>query len=423
MGRILLLVIVGMASASAATGQSAAPATVAATDTVTDTKPLPPVPQLLLDVERNQKAAEALRKDYTYHVHLEEQELGSNDQVKKNIVIDSESLNLRGVRINRVVARDGKPLTPDEAAKENERIDKEVAKDTGRREKNESKGESTDTRGDVLISASRILELGAFSNPRRVTLNGRPTIVVDFAGDSKAKTRNSAEGVIRDLVGTVWIDEQDRFLSRAQGHFLNDFKIGGGLVADVKKDSAFDAQFLRINDEVWLPAEVNGHGKVRILLVSGFNGRIHLVTSDYRKFRTSSTIVSGGEIVAPDAPSAPAPTAGPLPQKALNGTREQPQPSPCESKGVYPTSPENRIPAKVLQGLNVRRLPALWPLHHIELNGLSLLQALKPVRVDRGIMHEHVFAVLPADEAKTLGVVEPLHCSLFHVSKILVIDF
>jgi hypothetical protein len=30
-------------------------------------------------------------------------------------------------------------------------------------------------------------------------------------------------------------------------------------------------------------------------------------------------------------------------------------------------------------------------------------------------MHEHVFTVLTADEAKSLGVVEPLHCSLFHV--------
>ena len=312
---MLLFAVLGVAAVSAAGGQFIATTTAAVTDTASEIQPLPPVPQLLLDVERNQKAAETQRKDYTYHVHLEEQELAGNDRVKKTIVTDSESLNLRGVRINRVVARNGKPLTPDEAAKENERIDKEVAKDTERREKNQSKGESTDSRGDVLISASRILELGTFSNPRRVMLNGRPTIVVDFAGDPKAKTRNSAEGVIRDLVGTVWIDEQERSLARAQGHFLNDFMIGGGLVADVKKDSAFDASFIRINDQVWLPSEVTGHGKVRILLVSGFNGRIHLVTSDYRKFRTSSTIVAGGEIVAPDAPSASAMPTGPPPQK------------------------------------------------------------------------------------------------------------
>jgi hypothetical protein len=30
-------------------------------------------------------------------------------------------------------------------------------------------------------------------------------------------------------------------------------------------------------------------------------------------------------------------------------------------------------------------------------------------------VHENVFAILAADEAITLSVVKPLHCSLFHV--------
>jgi hypothetical protein len=30
-------------------------------------------------------------------------------------------------------------------------------------------------------------------------------------------------------------------------------------------------------------------------------------------------------------------------------------------------------------------------------------------------VHENVLAVLPADEAVAFGVIEPLHCSLFHI--------
>jgi hypothetical protein len=30
-------------------------------------------------------------------------------------------------------------------------------------------------------------------------------------------------------------------------------------------------------------------------------------------------------------------------------------------------------------------------------------------------VNKHVLAVLTADEAKPLGIVKPLHCSLFHV--------
>ena len=170
-----------------------------------------------------------------------------------------------------------------------------------------------------MISAARILELGKFSNPRRVDFYGRPTIVADYAGDPDAKTHNAAEAAIRDLVGTVWIDEQDRVLVGAQGHFLNDFKIGGGLVLNIHKGLSFEFRATHVNGEVWLPATTDAQGSARILLFGGVNGRLHLVTSDYRKFHTDSTIVSsngeidanGNPITAP--PSSPAPPPSPHP--------------------------------------------------------------------------------------------------------------
>ena len=64
--------------------------------------------------------------------------------------------------------------------------------------------------------------------PRRVELNGRDTIAVDYAGDPKAKTRNRAEEVVRDMLGTAWVDEQDHVLARVEGHFVNAYKIGAG---------------------------------------------------------------------------------------------------------------------------------------------------------------------------------------------------
>jgi hypothetical protein len=278
-------------------------------------QPLPSIRDLILDLERNQKAAEAAQKDYTYHVHFEEQVLGSSGAVKKDAITDAESVTIDGVRVDRVVARNGHQLTPAEAAKESERIDKVIAKAKLERARLVDKGKDTDANGDPVLSASRILELGAFSNPRRVLLNGRPTIVVDYAGDPNAKTRNRFESIVRDLVGTVWIDEQDRVLVQAQGHFLKDFKVAGGLLADIKGGSSFDFHNAKINNEVWLPSTVSAQGRIRILLVTGFNGRIHLVASNYKKFRTSTTIIQNDRAIGPDgqplAPNAPAPAATP----------------------------------------------------------------------------------------------------------------
>ena len=246
---------------------------------------------------------DTLRNDYTYHVHVEQQRLRKDGSVKQTEVTDSESLTLDGVRVNRVVERNGQPLTAEEQAKESDRLDKEVAKVRERRAKALAAGEKTDPRGDTVITVSRLLQLGSFSNERRVDFGGRPTIVLDYAGDPKAKTRSQAETVVRDLVGTVWIDEADRVLVRGQGHFLNDFKVGGGLLADVRKDSNFSFEAKRVNDAVWLPATIDGKGSVRILLVSGFDGQLHLTASDYRRFRTSATILAGPPGNGPPPPA------------------------------------------------------------------------------------------------------------------------
>jgi len=68
-----------------------------------------------------------------------------------------------------------------------------------------------------------------------------------------------------------------------------------------------------------------------------------------------------------------------------------------------------------LQRLDVFRLPALGALGHVELDGLTFLQALETARLDRREVHENVFACLAADKSVAFSVVEPLYCSLFHV--------
>lgn len=261
---------------------------------------------LLLDVERNEKRLEALRKEYTYHVHLEQDELSKEGGLKKREVTDAESLTIQGVRVDRTVARNGKPLTAAEAAKEDERLDKEVARAHERRAKAAGKGEETDSRGDTLLSTARILELGSFTNERRIDLKGRPTIILDYAGDPKAKTHSAVENVVKDLVGTVWVDERDRVLVGAEGRFLNDFKVGGGLLADVHKGTSFHFDATRVGESVWLPATVHGEGSVRLLLFAGLNGRLNLVTSDYKRFHASATILPGESKVDANGDRVPA---------------------------------------------------------------------------------------------------------------------
>ncbi|HWW22774.1 MAG TPA: hypothetical protein VNY78_02675 [Edaphobacter sp.] len=266
---------------------------ITATDSPTVERPLPDIPTLMHEVEAHQKSSESIQKDYLYHETATAEENDGHGGVKKTETKEFDVFWLNGVEVQKLVKKDGKELNAQEQKKEDERIDKEVEKAKERRTKANAKGEDTDSHGHEEVTVSRFLELGRFTNPRRVKINGRDTIAVDYEGDPKAKTRNRFEDVIRDLSGTIWVDEEDRSISRIEGRFLRPFRIGAGLVVNIKQDTSFAMEQRKINDEVWLPARVDGKGAARAFLFISFNGSIRVVNSDYRKFKATSTILPG----------------------------------------------------------------------------------------------------------------------------------
>ncbi len=268
-----------------------------------EVRPLPDVPALMRSVEENQKAAEAIEKEYLYHSSQVEQQVDGKGRVKKTETRDYDIFWVQGVPVRRLLRKNGKELTAEEQKKDSEKIDKEVDKAKTARAKADASGKETDPRGNEMVTVSRLLELGSFGNARRVQWKGRDTIAVDFTGDPKAKTRNRMEDVIRDLEGTAWIDEKDRVLVKAEGRFVNSFRIGGGLVADIQKGTNFAMEQTKINDEVWLPAVIEGRGAARIMLFFSFHGSVRAVESDYRRFKATSTVLPGVGEVQPDPKS------------------------------------------------------------------------------------------------------------------------
>jgi hypothetical protein len=92
-----------------------------------------------------------------------------------------------------------------------------------------------------------------------------------------------------------------------------------------------------------------------------------------------------------------------------------------KGKGAAGQPPLAKSSNRELDGLNVLSLKPLRSLYDAELHGLAFLQAAEAGSLDSREMHEYIFAALPGDKAKTLSIVEPLHCTCFHVSKLSVL--
>src|SRR5271163_886184 len=250
--------------------------------------PIPDIPTVMLQVQAHQRELDKVKENYTFREIQQTDDLDSSGRVKKTETEENEIFFVNGHHIERMVKKNGKDLSPDEQKKEQERVTKEVEK-----AQKLPPGKSMEG-GEVSIT--RILAIMKVSNPRRVSLNGRDTIVFDFVGDPHAQTHGLAEDASKKLAGTLWIDERDREVVKLTVHFDENFHVGGGLVANVQAGSSFQFEQAKVNNEIWLPTGGEAHLQARVLLVKGYRQNLRFQDSDFQRFHAEASQQVGATV-------------------------------------------------------------------------------------------------------------------------------
>ena len=180
--------------------------------------------------------------------------------------------------------------------KENEKTEKRIAEAQKKQAKKEAKEEKAREEGKEEKDDPGIddfLRACQFVNPRRERFRGQDVLVFDFEPNPEFKARKLAEKVAQKLAGVVWVDEKAHDVARLEAYFLSDFKIAGGLLANLQKGTSFVFEQAFVNNEVWLPTYEEAHVGVRVLLVKGF--KVNAVTrySDYKRFNVETLATIG----------------------------------------------------------------------------------------------------------------------------------
>ena len=251
---------------------------------------IPDAATMLREVEAHQKQLDKVRENYTFRAVQTTRQLDSSGNTKKIETEEHEVFFVNGHRVEKLVRKDGKDLTPDQARKEQDRVNKEVVKISQPGYSNPDKDE---------ITVARLLQIVSFSRPRRVSLKGRDTIAFDFAGDQHAKTHGRDEDALKKVSGTVWIDEADREVTRMSATLDENYHVGFGLLASVAKGSnvVFDQALIR--NEAWLPTAITLHLQARAFLVAGFRADVDIRFDQYKKFQTDAEQQPGATVTAP----------------------------------------------------------------------------------------------------------------------------
>lgn len=256
-------------------------------------EPLPEISTLLKDLQTNEDRVDAILENYSFTQKNIRREFGKDGVLRE---IGSETIQIsfyKGNRVRRTIEKNGKPLSEKEQADEDRSVQKRVAeieKEIAKREArtvSQSNSGAPDGEGQ-RISIAEVLRASRLVNPRRERFRGRDVVVFDFEPnpDFDFKNAKSFLKFFGKTAGVMWIDEKDKQVARLEAVLFDNYKVGGGFLANLKKGASFALEQQRVNDEIWLPSVADINLSVKVLLVKGININQIVKSYDYRKFTT-----------------------------------------------------------------------------------------------------------------------------------------
>ena len=297
----------GYPASEASTPREAAPTIAPAASDLPDLKPdvhgdlsQEQMQRLFRVVADKERENERRLPDYTYIDREVQNKLDGKGQTKSTEVKTYEILEIYGEQVRRLTAKDDKPLDAEDAAKEEEKIQKIIDKrkneSEGDRRKREEKEEKEREDGRKFVT--EVADAYDFKLVGTELVGGREAWVIDGEPRPGYEPKIKEGKYLSKFHGRVWIDKTDLQLAKMDIECLD--TISWGLVlARLHKGSRFMMEQTRVNDEVWLPLHLTAKVDARIALLKSIDVDIDESYRDYKKFRTSAKIVGMGEVKEP----------------------------------------------------------------------------------------------------------------------------
>jgi hypothetical protein len=243
----------------------------------TQDRPMPDVNDIVTRVRANQGALEQLREKYTYTETTKEYERDGKGELKELSDKTQEVTSYRNQRLYRLTAKNGKPLSAEDQAKEDRRLAKLIAEiDAGKREYNQQ-----------ALTVLEFLQTAHFSNLRREQYRGREVLALDIIPDPTSKTTNAKEKFLRLLAGTIRIDEEDLQMTRAELRLTGTFS-GLGPLYKLRPGTEWIIEQARVNNEIWLPSYREETQVQRLMMMKTYITVTKKTFSDYKRFGVES---------------------------------------------------------------------------------------------------------------------------------------
>ena len=247
---------------------------------------------MLNDQENYQK-----QKDLTHIERQVVQHLDKQGNVKSTDSVTREILILYGRRMEHILERNDKPLSPEEQKKEDAKFDKAVEKleneSPADRQKRIAKFEENSRKAREFVT--EVANAFNFTFDGEDTVNGRPAYVI--SGTPRADYRpKSREGkILKKTRGKMWIDVASTHWVKIDAEFTDTVSFGWFL-ARVHPGTRVQVEQHLFRDGVWVPSEIKFNLDARVGLFKQVNQDIDVTFRDWRKFSADAKIIDYSEV-------------------------------------------------------------------------------------------------------------------------------
>jgi hypothetical protein len=239
------------------------------------------------DIENDKKLT-----DYTYVEHGVEQRLDGKGRVKSTESKTYEILEIAGEQVRRLIAKDGKPLSAKDAAKEDEKIQKIIDKHQNESEEERRKQQEKEAKEveENRQFEKEVADAYNFTLTGIEQYEGRDTYVIEATPRPGFQPHVKDANLLPKFKFRAWIDKDELQWAKIEIEAIDTVSFGLFL-ARIHKGTRIVIEQTRINDEVWLPKHVEVKFDARIALFKELAANLDFVYSDYKKFRTDIKIL------------------------------------------------------------------------------------------------------------------------------------
>jgi hypothetical protein len=259
--------------------------------------PLTDPAEIIRRVAAHQEENEKKKRDYTYEEKVLEKKLDGHGDVKSNETSGYDVMVIYGEHVQRQVSKDDKPLPPKDAAKEEEKIDKLIAKykneTEDQRAKRLEKAEKSRREGRDFVT--EIADAFNFTMLQPETVDGRALYVIQGEPKPGYEPHSKNGKFLPKFRGKIWIDQNEYQWVKADLETIDTISFGW-FVARLHKGTHLYIEQTRINDEVWLPKLVRLNLGARVALFKDLSYDVTQTYSDYKKFGAQTKIVTMGDV-------------------------------------------------------------------------------------------------------------------------------